>query len=107
MAVGLYQVMRLISLAMMKNPQVVFYTTYHERSISRSLVPYLDMFSLAAQNIPLASFLHPAHSEGVCEFVNLRGDCSGSHARKRNNTARMAEVMSFDSIYLIRIFKNR
>ena len=95
--------MRLISLAVQKNPRIVFYTTYHERSIARSLVPYLDLFSLSAENVPLASFLHPAHSEGICEFINVPDRCPAGHARRRNATAHLAEVMSFENIYLIRI----
>ena len=104
---GLYQVMRLISLAVKKNPDVVFYTSYHERSISRSLVPYLDMFSLTAENISLSSFLHPAHREGVCEFKMDTVPCSLGHASRRNSAARVREVMSFDSIYLIRVCNKR
>lgn len=98
--------MRLVHLATQVNPAVVFYTTYQERTLARTLTPYLDLFSLTAKNIPLSSFIHPAHAEGVSEFVRERREMNSPRGGvKRRLRARVAEVMSFENIYLIKITK--
>ncbi len=51
----------IIAAVFISNPNAVFITTYKERSSKRSLIPYLDLYCMTAEYIPLESFLHDAH----------------------------------------------
>eukprot|EP01041_Mallomonas_annulata_P001090 gene1090-2121_t len=48
------------------NINAIFLTTYQERSVHRSLLPYLDKYNMRSREIPMSSFLHPVHFHGSC-----------------------------------------
>ena len=77
------------------NPSMIFYTTYQQRSVNRSLLPYLDQFNLQATLIPIPQFLHPCHQVGVVQLIQSTSD--GSTASK------LIDIHTFDDIYMIKI----
>ncbi len=77
------------------NPSMIFYTTYQQRSVNRSIVPYLDQFNLQATLIPIPQFLHPCHQDGVVQLIQSTSD--GSTASK------LLDIHTFDDIYMIKI----
>jgi hypothetical protein len=86
------------------SPNKIFYTTYHDRDSSRTMQPFLDKFGFTATVIPLHTFLHPCHREGECLFKTVASDISKNRSSKRQRTgATTKEVLTFDSIYLLRI----
>lgn len=66
------------------NPHLIFYTTYEERCPSRTLVPYLDKYGLDARVIPLDSFMHSAHEEGVVLVRTKKGRSCRSETESMN-----------------------
>jgi len=70
-----------------KNPLAIFYTTYKQRSASRSLTPYLDKYSLKASIIQTKSFVHQCQLDGLA-FLPEEGNC---------------KLESFHDIFLIKI----
>lgn len=53
-----------------REKQLVFYSTYQERSSHRTIAPYLHKFDMKAEVIPLESFLHYAHLQsGICPLA--------------------------------------
>lgn len=47
------------------NPNAIFIVTYQVRSIHRTIIPYLDLYHLTVETIPLETFMHPVHYEGA------------------------------------------
>lgn len=72
----------IIASVFVSNPSAIFITTYKDRSSKRSLIPYLDVYGMTADYIPLESFLNAAHlSVGdsyCCSIVGTIGSGSGS-----------------------------
>lgn len=77
------------------NPSMVFYTTYQQRSVNRSLLPYLDQFNLQATLIPIPQFLHPCHQDGIVQSLQSTSDGSTS--------SKVIDIHTFDDIYMIKI----
>jgi hypothetical protein len=49
----------------------VVYCCYQERSTHRTLVPFLDKHGLCAEQIPLSTFMHACHAEGMTQLEKL------------------------------------
>lgn len=75
-------VMRLVSKVLKANPAAHFLMTYQQRSSRRTLLPYLDRYSLQAKELPLEFFLHPAHRDG---FIVLEAQRREQHQHQHRN----------------------
>lgn len=64
-------IMHLVFGCMARNPKLVFYTTYQQRSSHRTIKPHLDRYGMQAKIIPQGEILHSAHSKGFCEVINV------------------------------------
>lgn len=80
------------------NPSLIFYTTYQQRSVNRSLLPYLDQYNLQAILIPIPHFLNACHQDGSVRLMH--SDSDGSHAMQA------VDIQTFDDIYMIKIVPN-
>jgi len=65
-----HSILMTVASIMTMNANTVFITTYQQRSIRRTIRPYLDLHNMEAKVIPRASFLHAAHQHGYCNVVN-------------------------------------
>lgn len=110
------------------NPNIIFLTTYKNRSLRRTLIPYLDAYEMDSKLIPLSSFLHsshfhqPRHDEENDEEKNNE-DCvqitlqSKNNIQENNNENQVQEeeeeinytqnLPQFTDIYLIQITKRK
>ena len=53
------------------NSNTIFLTTYKNRSLRRTILPYLDLYELNSELIPLSSFLHFKHLQSLNEENNF------------------------------------
>lgn len=101
-----------IASIMTMNRNTVFITTYQERSIKRTIRPWLDMYDMEAKVVPRSSFLHAAHRYGYCSVVNTNTNTNDNDntlpsKRKANESddemSELNEMMlpSYENIYLI------
>lgn len=101
---GFYLVLRLIAGAIELNPNLVFLTTYQQRSAGRSLMPYLALFDLHAEPISLPAFMNNAHREGCCFMTDIYQD---EQAASTDGNSKLEQLMTFDNIYLMKIKRVR
>ena len=101
-----------IAAIMTMNESTIFLTTYQERSIKRTIKPFLDFYNMDAVFIPRSTFLHEAHSIGYCKVAN---DTITRLPSKRkvndtndddddNDDDDIIRIQSYDNIYMIKIF---
>ena len=71
-------------------------------SSHRTLKPYLEKYGLAAEVIPLESFMHAVHFEGECVFSHSRMEASSTTTQSDNLFVK--KVDTFPSIVMIKIY---
>lgn len=92
---------------MTMNENTIFLTTYQERSIKRTIRPYLDFYSLDAVIIPRSTFLHEAHSIGYCQVVHDTNTNTRLPSKRKvndNDDTDIIRIQTYDNIYMIKIF---
>jgi len=94
---------------MTMNNNTIFLTTYQERSIKRTIKPYLDFYAMDAVIIPRSTFLHEAHSIGYCKVVNDTNTSTRLPSKRKVNDidtddTDIIRIQTYDNIYMIKIF---
>jgi len=94
---------------MTMNENAIFLTTYQERSIKRTIRPYLDFYNLDAVIIPRSTFLHEAHSIGYCQVVHDTNTNTRLPSKRKVNDidtddTDIIRILTYDNIYMIKIF---
>lgn len=93
-----------ISSIMNLNENTIFLTTYQERSIKRTIKPFLDFYNMDAKLITRSKFLHPAHQESQ---LIVNHNTSSKRKRSVDNNDEMElqsiPIPSYDNIYLIKV----
>ena len=94
---------------MTMNENTIFLTTYQERSIKRTIRPYLEFYNLDAVIIPRSTFLHEAHSIGYCKVVHDTNTSTRLPSKRKvndidTNDTDIIRIQTYDNIYMIKIF---
>jgi hypothetical protein len=104
-----YRVLSLVAQMIELRPSLVFLVTYQQRDSLLSITPFLDLFNLAAENIPLYTFLNKCHFDGFCLVRSEEDKERNTKKRKKKGSivegVSTMELQSFDSIFLLKITK--
>lgn len=84
------------------NPNTIFLTTYKNRSLRRTILPYLDLYQMKSRLIPLSSFLHSNHLQSNNNnFIRIKIQQSNGSNQEINDY--LQNLPLFDDIFLIEI----
>lgn len=82
-----------------RNPEAIFLTSYQQRNVNLTIMPWLLRYSMKAEIIETDSFLNPAHDEGFCVVEKIASVGSALQEEEVHSLA------AFDNILLIKITK--
>ena len=85
----------------LENPSLIFYTSYQQRSTSRSISPFLGKYGMKAQVVESSAFLHPYH----LQLQVMQGMCRDDEEQCEEACNDTLQFEDLQDICLIKIYR--